>query len=620
MISWTQAMVEEIESLNAGTNLAVMNENANKDAAVISTQRDLIAGIMSKAYALNNMLPTNVANAHQAGEIHFHDLDYAIHPMFNCMLIDIKGMFRGGFAMGQAEIEEPKSITTATALCAQIIAQVASHIFGGNTIQRIDEVLAPYVRASYQKHVATGRNWIDNYDKLMDYAMKQTEKETYDAFQALEYEINTLHTSNGQTPFTTLNFGLGTSWEARLIQKAILTVRRAGLGKNKKTAVFPKLVFTIRDGVNLRPTDVNYDVKRLALKCASERMYPDILNYDKLVEVTGDFKAPMGCRSFLSDNGHETNDGRNNLGVVSLNLPRIMIEADGDLMTFYSLLDERLAVCKEALMYRISRFDNVQAKVAPILYMHGACGVRLQPDDYVADIFKNGRATVSLGYIGLHETVMAIKGDDTHTFDSPMKQHCALSILQYIRNETDKWKAETGYGFGLYSTPSESLCDRFCRLDREQFGVIAGVTDKDYYTNSFHLDVFKKVTPFEKINFEMLYPFMASGGFISYVEFPNMKDNIDGLEAIWDYTYTRLPYFGTNTPVDYCGRCDFSGEAKATQHGFECPICYNKDPRSLSVTRRVCGYLGNPGVRPYTYGKQKEVIGRVKHILGKLDE
>ena len=623
MITWTQAMIEEIEALNNGTNVAVMNENANKDAAVISTQRDLIAGIISKAYALNNMLPKNVARSHEAGEIHFHDLDYAIHPMFNCMLIDVKGMFENGFAMGLAEIEEPKSITTATALCAQIIAQVASHIYGGNTIQRIDEVLAKYVRRSYDKHLSIGLQWFEGDElKAAVYAEHQAEKETYDAFQALEYEINTLHTSNGQTPFTTLNFGLGTSWEARMIQKAILQVRRDGLGKNKKTAVFPKLVFTVKKGVNFHPSDPNYDVKQLALKCASERMYPDVLNYDKIVEVTGDFKAPMGCRSYLSANGYETNDGRNNLGVVSMNLPRIALEAKGDINVFWELLDERLAICKDALMYRISRFDNVQAKVAPILYVHGACGVRLKPDDYVADIFKDGRASVSMGYIGLHETVMALFKDEYHTFDDSRKQDLAHRIVARLREATDSWKKETGYGFGLYSTPSESLCDRFCRIDRKIFGDVTGVTDKEYYTNSFHLDVFKKVTPFEKIDFEMNYPNLASGGFISYVEFPNMKNNIKGLESVWDYTYDKLPYFGTNTPVDYCGACDYAGEAKATEHGFECPCCGNKDPQSLSVTRRVCGYLGNPGARPYAHGKQKEVIGRVKHVnkLGQLDE
>lgn len=622
MINWTQAMIEEIEALNDGTNVAVMNENANKDAAVISTQRDLIAGIISKSYALNKMLPKHVAEAHVSGEIHFHDLDYAIHPMFNCMLIDIKGMFEGGFSMGLADIEDPKSITTATALCAQIIAQVASHIFGGNTIQRIDEILAKYVRRSYDKHLAIGLQWFEgNERKAAVYAEQQTEKETYDAFQALEYEINTLHTSNGQTPFTTLNFGLGTSWEARLIQKAILQVRRDGLGKNKKTAVFPKLVFTIRDGVNFKSGDCNYDIKQLALKCASERMYPDVLNYDKIVEVTGDFKAPMGCRSYLSANGYPSNDGRNNLGVVSLNLPRIALEANGDMEKFWEILDERLEVCKDALMYRISRFDNVQAKVAPILYMHGACGVRLQPNDCVADIFKNGRASVSMGYIGLHETVMALRKTTTHTFDSATKATMTHAIVARLREATDSWKKETGYGFGLYSTPSESLCDRFCRMDRDVFGDVKDVTDKEYYTNSFHLDVFKKVTPFEKIDFEKDYPTKASGGFISYVEFPNMKNNIKGLETVWDYTYDKLPYFGTNTPVDHCGLCDFAGESKATEKGFECPCCGNTDSRSLSVTRRVCGYLGNPGARPYTHGKQKEVIGRVKHIakLGQLD-
>ena len=608
-------MYQAVEAMFQQSNTDVLTENANKDSSIIPTQRDLLAGVVSKEYALQKILPAYIANAHKSGYIHFHDLDYSpFFPMFNCMLIDVKGMLEKGFRMGNAQIETPKSISTATSVTAQIIAQVASHIYGGNTVDRIDEVLAPYVRASYEKHLATGREWLDSREKAAVYATKMTEKETYDAFQALEYEINTLHTANGQTPFTTLGFGLGTSWYSKLIQKAILQVRIDGLGKTKKTAVFPKLVFTIKDGVNMRPGDPNYDVKKLALECASKRMYPDILNYDKVVEVTGNFKAPMGCRSFLGAmKDSDEVAGRNNLGVVSLNLPRIALESAGP-AEFFESLKVHAGVAIDALHLRIKRLDNVKAKVAPVLYCEGACGVRLDPEDYVSEIFKNGRASVSLGYIGLHETVNALlRGDARHPFDSPEKRELAMRIVKFLREIVEKEKERTGYGFSLYSTPSESLCDRFCKIDTEKFGVIPGVTDKGYYTNSFHLDVFKKVTPFEKIDFERLFPTAASGGFISYVEFPNMKNNLKGLEAVWDWTYDKLPYFGTNTPVDYCGECNFAGEAMATRKGFKCPCCGNTNPQTLSVTRRVCGYLGAPNSRPFNEGKQREVIGRVKH-------
>ena len=476
-------------------------------------------------------------------------------------------------------------------------------------------MLAPFVRASYAKHLAVAHEW--QIANATDYAHARTEKECYDAFQSLEYEVNTLHTANGQTPFVTFGFGLGTSWESRLIQMAILRNRLAGLGKNGKTAVFPKLVFSIKDGINHKAEDINYDIKQLALECASKRMYPDILNYDQVVEVTGSFKTPMGCRSFLGvyeENGEQIHEGRNNLGVISLNLPRIAIEAQHDEARFWQLLDERLQLCRKALMTRIARFENVKARVAPILYMEGACGVRLNADDCVAEIFKNGRASISLGYIGLHETINALYGTDTHVFDSETLRQKAVAIVEKLRSAADQWKAETGYGFSLYSTPSENLCDRFCRLDTATFGVIDGVTEKGYYTNSFHLDVEKKVNPYDKIDFEAPYPKMASGGFICYGEYPNLQHNLKALEDVWDYSYRHVPYYGTNTPIDECYDCGFSGEFSCTSKGFVCPKCGNHNPARVSVTRRVCGYLGSPDARPFNSGKQEEVKRRVKHL------
>ncbi|MGY3113712.1 anaerobic ribonucleoside-triphosphate reductase [Pantoea eucalypti] len=605
-----------IRGLVDQTNAALLNENANKDSKVIPTQRDLLAGIVAKHYAQQQILPRDVVLAHERGEIHYHDLDYSpFFPMFNCMLIDLKGMLTNGFKMGNAEIEPPKSIGTATAVTAQIIAQVASHIYGGTTINRIDEVLAPFVEQSYTRHLAIAEQW--QIPQAEEYARQRTEKECYDAFQSLEYEVNTLHTANGQTPFVTFGFGLGTDWAARLIQQSILRNRLAGLGKNRKTAVFPKLVFSIREGVNRRADDVNYDIKQLALECASKRMYPDILNYDQVVKVTGSFKTPMGCRSFLGvyeENGEQIHEGRNNIGVISLNLPRIALEAGGDEARFWTLLDARLLLAKRALMTRLARLEKTKARVAPILYMEGACGVRLNADDEVGPIFRNGRASLSLGYIGLHETLNALSGGHKHPYDDAALRAKGVEIIACMRDATERWKEETSYGFSLYSTPSENLCDRFCRLDAAQFGLVPGVTDKGYYTNSFHLDVEKKVNPYDKIDFEAPYPPLSNGGFICYGEYPNVQHNLKALEDVWDYSYDRVPYYGTNTPIDECYECGFNGEFTCTSRGFTCPNCGNHDPARVSVTRRVCGYLGSPDARPFNAGKQQEVQRRVKHL------
>lgn len=608
----------EISGLVDQSNADLLNENANKDGKVIPTQRDLLAGIISKHYAKHHMLPREIVQAHENGDIHYHDLDYSpFFPMFNCMIVDLENMLENGFRMGNAEIDTPKSIQTATAVTAQIVAQVASHTYGGTTLNRLDEVLAPYVSASHRKHLVNAHEWeVPNPE---DYARKLTEKEVFDAFQSLEYEINTLFSSNGQTPFLSINIGLGTSWESKLIQKSIFQNRIKGLGKNQKTAVFPKLLFTIKDGINLKKEDPNYDIKELALECATKRMYPDILNYDKVVEVTGSFKAPMGCRSFLGlyvdENGKEVHEGRNNLGVVSLNLPRIAIEANGSEAKFYEILEERTELVRRALETRIDRLRGVKARVAPILYTEGALGVRLNPDDEVLDIFKNGRASISMGYIGIHETINALYSKDgQHIFDNEVLRQKGIEIVKFLKNKVDGWKEQSGWGYSLYSTPSENLCTRFCSLDTKEFGILDSVTDKGYYTNSFHLDVQKKVNPYDKIDFEMPYPELASGGFICYGEFPNMQRNIEALENVWDYSYDRVPYYGTNTPIDECYECGFTGEFECTSKGFTCPKCGNHDPKKVSVTRRVCGYLGSPDARPFNSGKQEEVIRRVKHM------
>ena len=597
---------------------AVVNENANKDSDVFNTQRDLTAGIVGKSIGLQ-MLPKHVANAHQKGDIHYHDLDYSPYtPMTNCCLIDFKGMLENGFKIGNAEVESPKSIQTATAQISQIIANVASSQYGGCSADRIDEVLAPYAEKNYQKHLKDAEEWVLP-DKREDYAWKKTQKDIYDAMQSLEYEINTLFTSNGQTPFTSLGFGLGTSRFEREIQKAILTIRIKGLGSEHRTAIFPKLIFTLKRGLNLEEGTPNYDIKQLALECATKRMYPDVLSYDKIVDLTGSFKVPMGCRSFLQgwkdENGVEVNSGRMNLGVVTVNLPRIALESEGDMNKFWEIFNERMNIAEDALVYRVERTKEATPANAPILYQYGAFGHRLGKEESVDQLFKNRRATVSLGYIGLYEVATVFFGNSwEHNTEA---KEFTLDIIRDMKRRVEEWSDQYGYHFSIYSTPSESLTDRFCRLDTEKFGSIPDITDKEYYTNSFHYDVRKNPTPFEKLDFEKIYPEAgASGGFIHYCEYPVLQQNPKALEAVWDYAYDRVGYLGTNTPIDRCYKCDFEGDFEPTERGFACPSCGNSDPKTVDVVKRTCGYLGNPQARPMVNGRHKEIAARVKHMNG----
>ncbi|MCR1879429.1 anaerobic ribonucleoside-triphosphate reductase [Limosilactobacillus reuteri] len=597
-------------------NSRIVHENANKDSHVFNTQRDLEAGVVSRALGLR-MLPGIVAKAHLRGDIHWHDLDYSpVTPETNCCLIDFDEMFKHGFKIGNAWVSSPRSIQTATAQMSQIIANVASLQYGGCSANRIDQLLEPYAKLNYEKHMKDAEEWIVP-EKREEFAREKTKKDIYDAMQALEYEINTLYSSQGQTPFTTINFGLGTSWIAREIQKAILKIRIKGLGKEHRTAIFPKLTFTIKRGLNLDPEDPNYDIKQLALECSTKRMYPDLLMYGKIKELTGSFKTPMGCRSFLQgwtdpETGKEVNSGRMNLGVVTVNLPRIALEAHGDKQLFWEIFQEKMNICKIALDYRIKRTKEAKPENAPLLYMYGAFGKRLKRTDSVDEVFKNSRATVSLGYIGLYEVCTTFYGSNWE--HSKEAHDFAIAITKAMHDLCAEWEKEEGYHFSLYSTPAESLTDTFCQDDLKKFGRVEDVTDKEYYTNSFHYDVRKHPTPFEKLSFEEAFPKYAAGGFIHYCEYPNLRQNPKALEAVWDWAYDHVGYLGTNTSIDQCFKCGFKGEFEATARGFKCPQCGNHDPATCDVVKRTCGYLGNPQQRPMVHGRHEEIIHRVKHM------
>ncbi|MGO2077480.1 MAG: anaerobic ribonucleoside-triphosphate reductase [Staphylococcus equorum] len=594
----------------------VVNENANKDSSTFSTMRDLTAGVVSKSYALDYLLPKHVAEAHKQGDIHFHDLDYhPFQPLTNCCLIDAEIMLEDGFQIGNATVTSPKSIQTASAQLVQIIANVSSSQYGGCTIDRVDELLSKYAQFNEQKHRKVAGKFVNAAD-IDTYVDNQVTQDIGDAIESLEYEINTLYTSNGQTPFVTLGFGLGIDKYSRKIQQAIFHTRIKGLGKDRITAIFPKLVFSIKKGVNFSESDPNYDIKQLALECSTKRMYPDILNYDKTVELLGDFKAPMGCRSFLpawkNEAGEYENNGRCNLGVVTLNVPRIALESDGDIELFWKLFHERMNIMHDALVYRLERIAEATPDNAPILYKNGAFKHRLTDNDSVMDLFKGQRATLSMGYIGLYEAATVFFGPN---WESKSKGKAfTLAILKAMKVYQLRWTEKYDVWFSIYSTPSESLTDRFCRLDREKFGDVADITDKGYYQNSFHYDVRKDITPFKKIDFEKDYPVYASGGYIHYCEYPKLNHNLKALEAVWDYSYDKVSYLGTNIPIDHCRKCDFKGDFKTTAKGYQCPECGNDDPTTVDVVKRTCGYLGNPVQRPTIEGRHKEMCARVKHL------
>ena len=445
--------VHKIDQLREGDK-NITNENANKDSRVYSTQRDLLAGSASRAIGLL-MLPPLVAKAHQRGDIHWHDLDYSpFTTETNCCLPNFRDMLQNGFKLGNAWVSSPKSIEVAVTLISEIITSIAGSQYGGQSCNRLDEVLAPYAKLNYDKHLKEAEDWVEP-DKQENFAKKRTIHDITNAMQSLEYNINMMMSTQGQTPFVTVNFGLGTSWIEREIQKAILNVRIKGLGRERRTAVFPKLVFTLKKGINLNPSDPNYDIKQLAIKCSTRRIYPDILNYDNIVKITGSFKSPMGCRSFLQgwinpETGKDEEDGRMNLGVVTVNLPRIALEAHGDQNLFWEIFNERMAICHQALKYRIARCKQAKPENAPILFEYGAFG-RLKPDEDVDKLFRNSRATVSLGYIGLYEVNTTFYGPNWE--HNPKAHAFAELITKRMHDLCAKWEDEEGYHYSLYSTP-----------------------------------------------------------------------------------------------------------------------------------------------------------------------
>lgn len=576
-------------------------ENANKPSTVVNTHRDLLAGILSKHVALTQILPKNLAEWHTEGFGHIHDLDYLVSPLTNCCLVNYRDMLENGFKIGNAKIEKPKSIGVATTVLTQIIQAVASSQYGGQTCAHIDEGLKQYVEMSFMKNVKQFQSHRN--------AVGPTNKMVYDAMQTLLYQVNTLMSVNGQSPFITISLGLDTSMFGRMITYNYLKVHKEGLGADKVTPVFPKVVFFLKEGVNMNPGDPNYDLKLLAMECCAERIYPDFISVPLNMQVTGssDGKVTsMGCRSFLShfatENG-EKYDGRFNLGVVSLNLPMIAAEAKAGKGFFTELLDKHMEMAYEAHMLRVGRLMDVTASQNPTLFMEGALA-RLGPDEKISKLFYDGYASISIGFVGLYEAVEIL-------YDEPVRKEMAMNILKYMKDICAEFKDRSGLGFSLYGTPAESLCYRFASKLQEKY---PGLIERDYLTNSFHQPVWLNSDPFSKWDYESGFAEISNGGNIGYVETPNLKHNMQALEALINYGYENIHYFGINQPVDQCFKCGFSGEFKATAKGFECPSCGNHEEGTISVIRRVSGYLSAPNSRPYNKGKMEEVLQRVKHV------
>ena len=611
---------DSILSLIKNRNKDVMEENSNKNATVASTQRDLIAGEVSKDLTRRVLLPEKISKAHDEGVLHFHDADYFLQPIFNCCLINIGDMLDNGTVMNGKLIESPKSFQVACTVMTQIISSVASSQYGGQSVDI--RHLGKYLRKSYNKY----RSKIEEEfgDKLDEATIEQLtqdrlQDELRSGVQTIQYQINTLMTTNGQSPFVTLFLNLDPNdeyiEENATIVEEILRQRLEGI-KNEKgvyvTPAFPKLIYVLDEHNCLKGGKYDY-ITKLAVKCSAKRLYPDYISAKKMREnYEGNVFSCMGCRSFLSpwkdENGNYKWEGRFNQGVVSLNLPQIGILAKGNEEKFWSLLDERLDLCYEAMMCRHNALLGVTSDVSPVHWQYGAIA-RLKKGEKIDPLLMDGYSTISLGYIGLYETTKLMTGK-SHT--DPDGEKFALRVMKRLRKACDTWKEETGLGFGLYGTPAESLCYRFARIDQERFGTIPDVTDKGYYTNSYHVDVREKIDAFSKFRFESQFQTISSGGAISYVEIPNMRNNLEALEEIVRFIYDNIQYAEFNTKSDYCHVCDYDGEIIINDDNeWECPQCGNKDHSKMNVTRRTCGYLGE---NFWNVGKTKEIKARVLHL------
>lgn len=607
---------EGIISLLNSTNEDVLKENSNKDGNIAATQRDLIAGEVSKDIARRKLLPTNIVQAHDEGILHYHDMDYAIQNIHNCCLINLEDMFENGTVINDKLVETPKSFSTACTVATQIMAQVSSNQYGGQSITI--KHLAPFLRVSFDKY---HKKYLEKCDKNLAYdlATERMMEELKSGVQTVRYQLSTLQTTNGQSPFATVYLEIieGDEFEREqaLICEEMIKQRLEGMKNYKGQEIgetFPKLIYVLDEHNCLEGGKYDY-ITELCAECNVKRLVPD---YQSAKIMRQNYEGcnfpPMGCRSHLSPYKDENGDykwyGRFNQGVISLNLPQIGIIANKDMDLFWSLLNERLELCKEALLCRHKLLLGTKSDVSPIHWQFGALG-RLKKGEVIDELLKNNYSTLSLGYVGICELTYAMLGV-SHTTKEGEK--FALEVMNFMKKKCDNWKKEYNLGFGLYGTPAENLIYRFCRLDTARYGKIENVTDKMYYTNSYHVHVTEPIDAFEKLEFESQFHAISSGGCISYVEVPNLSNNLDAVKSIINFIYHNVQYAEINTKPDLCYKCGYTGEIQNDENlNWYCPNCGNRDESEMQVMRRTCGYIGSSY---WSKGRTAEIKERVLHI------
>ncbi|WP_250674660.1 anaerobic ribonucleoside-triphosphate reductase [Paraclostridium ghonii] len=607
---------DSILGLLDNSNEDVMNENSNKNGLLASTQRDLIAGEVSKDIARRKLIPAHIAHAHDEGVLHYHDMDYAIQPIHNCMLINLEDMLNNGTVISNKLVESPKSFTTACTVTTQIIAQIASGQYGGNSITI--KHIAPFLRVSYDKYY---NKYKEKYSQEIarDLAEDRMLEELKNGIQTIRYQLSTLYTSNGQSPFSTIYLEIeeGNEYEREmaLICEEMIVQRLEGMKNYRGQEVgeeFPKLVYLLDEHNCLEGGKYDY-ITKLAAKCNTKRLVPDYQSAKIMRKnYEGNTFPPMGCRSHLSpwkdENGNYKWYGRFNQGVISLNLVQVALTANKDMDKFWEILNERLELCREALMIRHSLLKGVISDVSPIHWQHGGIA-RLKKGEKIDSLLENGYSTLSLGYVGVYEMTQAMLGVSHTTKEG---EQFALEVMNHLNNACQKWKGESGLGFGLYGTPGESLTSRFCRIDKQKFGEIKNVTDRMYYTNSYHVHVSEDIDAFEKLKFESQFHDISLGGCISYIEVPDMSKNLTAVEQIINYIYHNIQYAEINTKPDICYTCGYTGEIKLDNDlEWYCPNCGNRDKNEMQVMRRTCGYIG---ANMWGKGRTQEIGERVLHL------
>ncbi len=618
----------QILSLIECNNEEAKQENANKNPTVNSVQRDYMAGEVSKDITRRILLPQEIVEAHEQGIIHFHDSDYFAQHMHNCDLVNLEDMLQNGTVITGTLIEKPHSFSTACNIATQIVAQVASNQYGGQSISLAH--LAPFVQVSREKirgEVLTELQELGttaSEEKIARVVERRLRAEVERGVQTIQYQVVTLMTTNGQAPFITVFMYLNEAKNEQekrdlaMIIEEVLLQRYEGV-KNEKgvwvTPAFPKLIYVLQED-NIAPGTEYYYLTELAAKCTAKRMVPDYISEKKMKELKeGNCFPVMGCRSALSpwkdENGNYKFYGRFNQGVVTLNLVDVALSSGGDMDKFWKIFDERLDLCYRALMCRHNRLKGTLSDAAPILWQYGAIA-RLKKGEPIDKLLYGGYSTISLGYAGLCECVRYMTGK-SHT--DPSATPFALSVMQYMNTACERWKAETTIGFGIYGTPLESTTYKFAKCLQKRFGIIPGVTDKPYITNSYHVHVTEEIDAFSKLAFEAQFQALSTGGAISYVEVPNMQQNLEAVLQIIRYIYDNIMYAELNTKSDYCQVCGYDGEIQIVEDDgklvWECPNCGNRDQDTMNVARRTCGYIGT---QFWNQGRTAEIKERVLHL------